>query len=148
MPGNVPQKVEDIVKALKRENPDWEEEKYWKIAWSTYNKMSEDINLDPLAYLLESEEISEAQIRPDSLMVIDIKQMFKYLEQASDAAFDAHQRELTGDDSIANEGTYKAMQNLKKAKSSLEAIMKNYSRNADPEQSLAIHRGFSSRKPR
>lgn len=33
-----PKKLEEIVKALKRDNPSWPKSKVYAIAWSTYNK--------------------------------------------------------------------------------------------------------------
>ena len=58
MPQREPAKVREIVKALKRDNPDWDEERYWKIAWSTYNKMKEEnIYLGCYGYLIESDPI-------------------------------------------------------------------------------------------
>ena len=34
-----PKKLEDIVMALKRENPKWAKSRIYATAWSTYNKM-------------------------------------------------------------------------------------------------------------
>lgn len=34
-----PKKVEDIVMALKRENPGWPKSRVYATAWSAYNKM-------------------------------------------------------------------------------------------------------------
>lgn len=34
-----PAKLEEIVTALKRENPDWPKSRIYATAWSTYNKM-------------------------------------------------------------------------------------------------------------
>ena len=34
-----PAKVEEIVKALKRENPSWPKSRIYATAWSSYNKM-------------------------------------------------------------------------------------------------------------
>lgn len=34
-----PKKVEDIVMALKRENPSWPKSRIYATAWSAYNKM-------------------------------------------------------------------------------------------------------------
>ena len=36
---DMPKKLDDIVSALKRDNPDWPEGKVWAIAQSTYKKM-------------------------------------------------------------------------------------------------------------
>lgn len=38
----MPQKVDDIYRALKRENPSMPDDRAWAIAWSTYKKMKED----------------------------------------------------------------------------------------------------------
>lgn len=38
MPGKRPKKVEEIVKELKREHPDWPEDRIWATAYYIYNK--------------------------------------------------------------------------------------------------------------